>query len=102
MKEIWLGLAEVTPKQGNDILKGAEGAYVNVIALAISEEEYTSIVKSELLKYGFNTLAIGNIELLSDRRKTSVVDDELLDLASLINEENIAQFDEFQAFSERY
>ena len=37
----WIGLCEVRPQPGNDVLEGAIGAFVNVVALGESEENVT-------------------------------------------------------------
>jgi hypothetical protein len=45
-KEIWIGLVEVRPLEGCEILDDAKGAFINVVMWATSNEDYRS--KSEL------------------------------------------------------
>jgi len=39
-REVWIGLVEVVPEEGNDIFDGAPGGYANVLAIAASVEDY--------------------------------------------------------------
>ena len=79
--ELWIGLVNVIPKQGNDDLGDSSGAYVNVISYASSSSQFCKLVKKELLELGFIVVEIEDIELFSDRIETYSVSDELFDLA---------------------
>ena len=51
-REVWIGLVEVVPEEGNDIFDGAPGAYANVLALAESVEDYMAVTRSGPLAPG--------------------------------------------------
>ncbi|MGZ4888937.1 MAG: hypothetical protein ACXWBH_07135 [Candidatus Angelobacter sp.] len=40
-KEIWIGLIEVRPLEGSEILDDAKGAFINVVMWANSIDDYT-------------------------------------------------------------
>lgn len=84
--EIWIGLADVKPKEGNDSLGDSKGAYVNIIALASSSEEFYKLVEIELLRYGFVVLNIEDIELFYKRIESYSISDELRDIAREVEE----------------
>lgn len=99
MKEIWIGQVEVVPGEGNEgILDGAAGAFVHVLALVSSEQEYQLLVSEALSSDGFHVLEISDVEPLQERLRTGGACEEILQLAEDMDEENKLRFDEFQAY----
>jgi hypothetical protein len=39
-KQLWIGLAEVRPSEGCDVLEGAKGAFVNIVTWAEDADEF--------------------------------------------------------------
>ena len=66
-REVWIGLVEIRPLPGNDILQGARGAFTNVLALAAGGREYRDIVTREMQKRGFSVEDIGGEEPFRER-----------------------------------
>jgi hypothetical protein len=102
MKEIWFGLADVKSTDKNaDVLDGAKGAFVNILALASSESDYNFLVSEVLKEYGLDLLSIEDVNPLKILQlQGREFADELVGLKSLLSEENLVQFDEFQVYVE--
>ena len=66
-KELWIGLVEVIPDLGNEMLEGARGAFTNAVTLASSASEYNRLVKAEMKAHGFQVRKIVDGEPLSVR-----------------------------------
>ena len=79
-REVWIGLVEVVPEEGNDIFDGAPGAYANVLALAESVEDYMAVTAPVLLRQGLIAVGVDDPEPLRERRSRVQVSDEILDL----------------------
>lgn len=98
--EVWIGLAHVKPKLGNDLLDGARGAFVPVLALASNVNEFTSRAMSLLRKYDFHVVEIEDIEPLKIRLAHSAIDNAIVNLASNISEDNYVVFSSFETYDE--
>jgi hypothetical protein len=77
-REVWIGLAEVTPDEGNDIFEGAPGAYSNVLALARSVEDYMTITAAALLRSGLVAVGVDDPEPLRERQSRVHLTDEIV------------------------
>ena len=98
MAQAWIGLVEVGPKAGCDVLEGAVGAYVNVVALAADQAGFEQVARDTLDEYNLHVVAITDIGLVSERAANGDLVDDLERLAAALTEEYPIQFDEFQAF----
>jgi len=98
--EVWIGLAHVKPNPGNDLLDGARGAFVPVLALASCVEEFTSKVMGLLRKYNFRIPEIEDIEPLKIRLARGPVDSAIVKLASSISEDNNVAFSSFETYED--
>src|SRR3954447_22693661 len=79
-REVWIGLVEVRPEEGNDIFDGAPGAFSNVLALASSVDDYMAITAAALLRSGLIAVGLDDLELLRERESGVQLSDEILDL----------------------
>lgn len=79
-ENLWIGIAEVRPTDECDLqeLEGAAGAFVTVLALAETREEFEAAVESELDLHGLEIVTFEDAELLYERLDSSA---ELLELA---------------------
>ncbi len=102
MKDIWFGLAHVVPQNNKyEILDGAKGAYVNVLALASSKDEYVKIITKTLEDYEFMVSSVEDINLLSYLQQSGrEFDSEILQLVDRLSDNYPVQFDEFQSYEE--
>lgn len=88
---IWIGTLHVTPKSGNDLLEGAIGAFVPILAFADSEQDFASKAQALMQAYEFNVLEILDVELFNERRKHSEISEGIVSTAQrLCNSEPIA------------
>ena len=98
--DIWIGLVNVIPMPGNNELMSAKGAYVNVIALASSSDDYDAIVKSELSKLDFFVVSTEDVELLTERVKHSTLAQELYSIADDVKRTGDLGLGTFHAYQE--
>ncbi|WP_346899309.1 hypothetical protein [uncultured Roseibium sp.] len=100
MKYKWHALAEVVPAEGNpDVLEGASGALVNVIALARDIDEVQELTKNSLDEFGLNLIDLSDVKLITSKvTREGGLSDEMLELAALLSETNPVQFSTFDAY----
>lgn len=79
-REVWIGLVEVMPDEGNDIFEGAPGAYANVLALARSVEDYMTITAAALEQQCLIPVGVDDPEPLRARQSRVDLADEILQL----------------------
>lgn len=76
-REVWIGLVEVVPEEGNDIFDGAPGGYANVLALACSVEDYMAVTAPALLNVGVIAVGVDDPEPLRERLSRVDVSEEI-------------------------
>ncbi len=99
--DTWIGLIEVEPQPGNDSLDDAVGAFVNVVALASSEQEFVDLVRSTMNEHGFRILAMRDVVSLSTWSERNTIEPRLAGLVRGLTPEYRIQFDEFQSYMHR-
>ena len=81
--EIWIGLLEVRPLEGCEILDDAKGAFINIVMWATSSEDYKS--KSESTAAGMKLFVV-DIEraepVIARRKREGDFGEELEDMIS--------------------
>ena len=96
--DVWIGLAHVKPRPGNDLLDGAIGAFVPSLALAENEEDYASKVTALLSEYGFHVLDLDDIERFEERLKRFPVHEDIVALVSSLSPEEPVALSDFDAY----
>jgi hypothetical protein len=86
--EPWIGLAHVRPLPGNDLLEGAIGAFVTVVALARSEDDFVSQASYKLQSYEFEIVEIEDIEPWKVRIEHFPVDEHIQGLVRSLGSDN--------------
>ena len=81
MMEVWIGLVHVKPSLGCNLLNGATGAFVSVVAIAEDGENFSRSVAAYLEEYLLDTVEFEDVELLQEREQSETVDEELVQLA---------------------
>ena len=79
-REVWIGLVEVVPDEGNDIFEGAPGAYSNVLALASSVADYMAVTAAAFQRRGLTAVGVDNPEPLRERRSRVHLSDAIVQL----------------------
>ena len=100
MKSKWHGFAEVAPFEINpEVLEGASGAFVNVIALARDIDEVQELTQNWLCQFGLNLITLSNVKLITSKAyQKGGLPDEMLQLANQVSETSPVQFSTFDAF----
>jgi hypothetical protein len=78
--EVWIGLVEVTPHDGNNALGDARRGYTNVLVVASSLPDYEAQVVKALGESDFRVVEISEAEPLRERMSRVVVSDEIVEL----------------------
>src|SRR5947209_9666801 len=97
-REVWTGLVEVTADEGNDIFDGAPGAYVNVLALASSVEDYMAVTAPLLLRAGVVAVGLDDPEPLRERQSRMKLSDDILALGERAARDGVV-WDTFYVFT---
>jgi len=100
-KEAWLANVHVRPVPGSGALGSPDriGAYVNILALAGSEEEYKAIVLAELDKESFIAIEFEDVDTVEGYVKSGFISEELDELRNSLSEETPIQYKTFHCYS---
>ncbi len=98
--DVWIGVVGVRPIPGNTRLEGAEGAYVNALALVSNAADYELVVTRALRELEFSVFEFDDVETFADRVKTATIEDGLEELASVVRRTGRVQFGIFHRFSD--
>jgi hypothetical protein len=79
-RTVWVGVAHVKPKPGNQLLEGSPGAFVNGVTLATSEADFTQQLTRELETLNFETIEVFDVETLGERSSRRGLSDEFVEL----------------------
>jgi hypothetical protein len=79
-------------------LGNADGAYVNVIALAAGRWDFRLQIKKALEELNLSLVKLADAELLADRLKKHPMHKQLHVLAKEVNRTGSIRFDVFQTF----
>jgi hypothetical protein len=86
-KQIWIGLAEVVPSEGCRLLGEAQGAFVNVLAWAISGRDFYAKVDKAVAGLELKLTDLEDSEPFSRRSAKWEVNEEILRMVDTANEE---------------
>ena len=100
MTKAWIGLVEVEAEPGHDVLDGAKGAYVNVVALADDESGFRNLVRSTMNEYNLKVRGISDLGPTEVRISRGDLVPELHALVERLSSQSPIQFDEFQAYGD--
>jgi ribonuclease PH len=96
----WIGTAEVVPQDGNTLLGSATGAYVAVIGIANSEEDFHSCVTRAINALGFELVELDEVQQLESPTDVENLDEKLHERLDVLHEDNPVEFGSFHAFTE--
>ena len=80
--EVWVGLAEVIQRPGAGVLMDRSEAFVNVLILADSHEDYLTKTRAHLNELGFDLVEIEDVEPFSHRARFGELEHAFLSLAN--------------------
>jgi hypothetical protein len=84
-REVYIGLVAVVPRSGNtDWPSEAKGAYVNALAIASGQEDFSEQVSQSLSDAGFEVQEIEDIEPLATRKAHHEIDPDLEELSEVV------------------
>jgi hypothetical protein len=81
--DIWIGMVEVRPTPGCELLGEARGAFVNVLAWAVDLDEYCAQSNELIAYFGLETVGIEkNAEPLANRGAEETLDKDIARIAA--------------------
>jgi hypothetical protein len=98
-RQVWIGLATVHQRPGAGVLMDRNDAFVNVLALASTQGEFTDVVRDDLAQLGFDLVELEDTERLSERRESFTIPEEINRLAELALATAKTQFDAFHTWA---
>lgn len=97
---MWIGLVCVEQARRGGVLGDAHGAYVNAIALAADESDFSSRVKKKLGELGLELVGLEDVETLRARLSKHSIDDDLRQAAAEVKRTGTPAFGTFHTFPE--
>jgi hypothetical protein len=97
-KDLWIGGARVAQWKRGGVLGAADGAYVNVIALAAGRPDFRRQVKEALMELDLTLIRLADAELLTERLRKHTIHKNLHVLAADVKRTGAIRFDIFHAF----
>lgn len=97
---IWIGLAHVKSRSNNGVLGIAKGAFVNVIAYASNVDDYIDKVAVAVNDLELDFIEIEDLELLSERKTKSGLNQGLSQKAIEVSETKGLRFGNFHTFDD--
>jgi hypothetical protein len=94
-RQVWIGLASVHQRPGAGVLMDENDAFVQVLALASSPDEYRVAVGRAFDTMGFDLLELEDIEPLAERLRHSTVDESLIAKAGEVESTGFPRFGPF-------
>lgn len=85
-KPVWIGLLDLRPRPGNDLLGDSGGAYVQALAPASSREEFVAVWTSLMEDADYDVLSIENVEPFDDRRRRESPDPRIVEIAEQVSQ----------------
>jgi hypothetical protein len=97
----WTGIVHVSPRPGNDLLKGDLGAVVPVVGLADSESQFLSSLTGLFDKWQFDVVEIKDIEHCEEVESRIGVSEEIVNLAKNLTTNDPVGFGVFHTYRAR-
>ena len=95
----WIAKFTVVPlSRSREELDGIAGAFVHVVGLAESPENYLKLAEESLSEAGFKVEAVEDVELLADRLRHGSISKKLLESALGLGDTEMIVFSDFHAW----
>lgn len=85
---MWIGLVHVKPGSKTTCIGNRGGAYAATVALAEDEKEFAERVEQFMAPMDLHVLEIENVETLAARLRESEVEEELVEIAKTLSEDD--------------
>jgi hypothetical protein len=93
--DVWVGLVELRPLPGNDLLEGDPGAFANTLTVAADADDFRTRAANFFRGKGFEVASFEAVERLEDRDLAGVLPEEMRRLGELAGETSEVQFDTY-------
>jgi hypothetical protein len=94
----WTATAEVAPRAGNTLLGSAKGAYVPVVGIAHSEQEFRAGVDRAMGALDFELIDLEEVLPLHSSSDIASLDEVLRDRLDMLHKGNPVEFGSFHTF----
>ena len=82
MKQVWIGLACVKATREGLLASGVQGAYVNALVRAETQEQFRDRLVLELTREGFEVIDIEDVEPMANRLGVFEMDEDIREMAA--------------------
>ena len=93
--DVWVGLVELRPLPGNDLLEGDPGAFANTLTVAADADDFRTRAANFFRGKGFDVASFEAVERLEDRDLAGVLPEEMRRLGELAGETSQVHFDTY-------
>jgi hypothetical protein len=93
--EVWIGLVEVRPLPGNDMLEGDPGAFANALTVAADAEDFCTRAANFFRVEGFEVVSFENVERLEERASNLALPGPIVELGEAAQATAEVQFDTY-------
>lgn len=83
---------------GSDILEGALGAFVQVVALSNRKSDFLRSIDLIMREYGLSVIEVTDVELISERLKSRFIAQDLMALADTLSDSSPILLDEIHTY----
>jgi hypothetical protein len=93
--DVWVGLVEVRPLPGNEMLEGDPGAFANALTVAADAEDFCTRAANFFRGAGFEVVSFESVEPLAARARGVALPDEMAALGETARSTSEVQFDTY-------
>lgn len=94
----WTGVAEVIPRSGNELLEGADGAYVSIVGLMSSKPEFMENAKIAFDAMDFDVLEVADVEFISSPEQWIDADQIMRERVATLSPKNPIECGSFHCY----
>jgi hypothetical protein len=95
----WIGLADVCPHRGNELLGKARGAFVAVVGEAVDPDAFFKLVERQMAGLCFDVRSLEDVELLDFRLARNTLPAEMIAAIADLSDRSPIAYGSFHAYS---
>ena len=97
-REVWIGLVHVKPGSKTTCIGNRGGAFAATVVLAKDEQEFVARVEHFMAPMDLHVIEIEEVETLAARIREGKVEEELVELAKMLSDEEPVGVDTFDTY----
>lgn len=97
-QNIWIGLVHIIPREGNDALGAAVGAYAQIVGMVETESQFIQVMEHLLDEYEFELVSFEEVESLAMQCDGAELSAELTEAIKQLNADRPVVFGPLHAY----